>query len=100
MWGVAAAMPVVVAYFRIKAGKHNLVGYAVGATVGVLVLRLHRTEEGYPTTALPTQNFTGALVGCTVGATAGAAVLHFYKNLKGIGLSLIPMQGLNVNGYA
>jgi hypothetical protein len=104
VWGAAAAVPVVVAYFRIKAGKHfltdNLVGYAVGATVGMLVPRLHRTGEGYPATALPKQNFTGALVGCAVGAAAGAVVVHFYKKLHGKDLSLAPMQGLNVNGYA
>jgi membrane-associated phospholipid phosphatase len=104
VWGAAAAVPVVVAYFRIKAGKHfltdNLVGYAVGATVGMLVPRLHRTGEDYPATALPTQNFTGALVGCAVGAAAGAVVVHFYKKLHGKYLSLVPMQGLNINGYA
>ena len=96
-------MPVV-AYFRIRAGKHfltdNLVGYAVGATVGVLVPRLHRVGDGYPAVALPAQDSTGALLGCAVGATAGVVVLHFYKQLPGKGISLVPVQGLNVNGYA
>ncbi|TDN38811.1 phosphatase PAP2 family protein [Hymenobacter sp. UV11] len=104
VWGAAAAVPVVVAYFRIKAGKHfltdNLVGYAVGATVGVLVPRLHRTAAGYDGAALPPQHFADALIGCAVGATAGVAVLHFYKKLHGKDLSLTPIQGLNVNGYA
>jgi membrane-associated phospholipid phosphatase len=104
VWGAAAAVPVVVAYFRIRAGKHfltdNLVGYAVGATVGVLVPRLHRTGADYPTATLPAQDFTGALLGCAVGATAGAVVLHLYKQLPGKGVSLVPVQGLNVNGYA
>ncbi|OGX84022.1 phosphatase PAP2 family protein [Hymenobacter coccineus] len=104
VWGAAAAVPAVVAYFRIRAGKHflsdNLVGYAVGATVGVLVPRLHRTAAGYDGAALPPQHFADALIGCAVGATAGVAVLHFYKKLHGTGLSLTPIQGLNVNGYA
>lgn len=44
-------MPAAVAYYRIEAGKHfltdNLVGYAVGATVGVLVPQLHK-KAGHP----------------------------------------------------
>jgi membrane-associated phospholipid phosphatase len=104
VWGAAAAVPVVVAYFRIKAGKHfltdNLVGYAVGATIGILVPRLHQTGDGWPAATIPTQDFSGALLSCAVGAAAGAAVLHFYKRLPDTGLSLVPMQGLNVNGYA
>ena len=104
VWGAAAAVPAVVAYFRIRAGKHfltdNLVGYAVGATVGVLVPRLHRTTTGLDATALPPQDFTGSVIGCAVGAVAGAATLHFYKKLHRSGVSAIPMQGLNVNGYA
>ncbi|RZK59425.1 MAG: phosphatase PAP2 family protein, partial [Hymenobacter sp.] len=40
VWGAAAVVPAAVAYFRIEAGKHflsdNIVGYAVGATVGVV----------------------------------------------------------------
>lgn len=46
VWGAAAAVPVVVAYFRIEAGKHflsdNIVGYAVGATAGIVVPQLHK----------------------------------------------------------
>ncbi|MDQ2772316.1 MAG: phosphatase PAP2 family protein [Bacteroidota bacterium] len=104
VWGAAAAVPAVVAYFRIKAGKHfltdNLVGYAVGATVGVLVPRLHRTAAGFDGAALPPQRFTDSLIGSAVGATAGVVVLHFYKKLRGNNVSLTPIQGLNVNGYA
>ena len=103
MW-VAAAVPAVVAYFRIRAGKHfltdNLVGYAVGATVGVLVPRLHRVTSGYDAANVPAQDFTGSLIGCAVGAATGVAVLHFYKKLHGTGISAVPMQGLNRNGYA
>ena len=105
VWGAAAAVPAVVAYFRLRAGKHfltdNLVGYAVGASVGVLVPRLHRSAAGLDNgAALPPQNFTDSLIGCAVGVAAGIAVLHFYKKLHGKDLSMTPMQGLNVNGYA
>ena len=104
VWGAAAAVPAVVAYFRIKAGKHfltdNLVGYAVGATVGVLVPRLHRVNSGYDAANVPAQDFTGSLVGCAVGTAAGVAVLHFYKKLHGTDISAVPVQGMNRNGYA
>jgi hypothetical protein len=46
VWGAAAAVPAAVAYFRIQAGKHflsdNIVGYAVGATAGIVVPQLHK----------------------------------------------------------
>ena len=104
VWGAAAAVPAVVAYFRIRAGKHfltdNLVGYAIGATVGVVVPRLHRRAAGFDAAAVPAQNFTGALIGCGVGAAAGLVALHFYQKVRGSGVSLMPVQGLNVNGYA
>jgi hypothetical protein len=104
VWGAAAAVPAVVAYFRIRAGKHfltdNLVGYAVGATVGVLVPRLHRTGEDMTVAPIPPQHFTDSLIGCAVGSVAGLAVLHFYKRLHGKDLSMTPIQGLNINGYA
>ena len=103
-WGAAAAVPAVVAYFRIRAGKHfltdNLVGYAVGATVGVLVPRLHRVPSGYDAANVPAQDFTGSLIGCAVGAATGVAVLHFYKKRHGTGISAVPVQGLNRSGYA
>jgi membrane-associated phospholipid phosphatase len=104
VWGAAAAVPAVVACFRIRAGKHfltdNLVGYAVGATVGLVVPRLHRVSSGYDAANVPAQDFTGSLIGCAVGAATGVAVLHFYKKLHGTGISVVPMQGLNRNGYA
>jgi membrane-associated phospholipid phosphatase len=104
VWGAAATVPAVVAYFRIQAGKHfltdNLVGYAVGATVGMVVPRLHRTGASLDVAAVPSQNFTGALIGCAVGATAGIVAQHFYKKLHGAGMSWVPLQGVNVNGYA
>lgn len=46
VWTAAAVVPAVVAFTRVKAGKHflsdNIVGYAVGATVGVVVPQLHK----------------------------------------------------------
>ncbi|WP_210466633.1 phosphatase PAP2 family protein [Rufibacter roseolus] len=49
VWGVAAAYPATVGYLRLKAGKHflsdNLVGYAVGAGIGILVPELHKRSR-------------------------------------------------------
>jgi membrane-associated phospholipid phosphatase len=46
VWGLAAAIPAYTGIQRMRAGKHYLtdvlVGYAVGAAVGVLVPRFHR----------------------------------------------------------
>ena len=55
IWTAAALVPAVVAYTRIEAGKHfltdNLVGYTIGATMGVLVPQLHK-KSGQPGVAL------------------------------------------------
>jgi len=49
VWGAAAAVPAAVAYCRVRAGKHflsdNIVGYAVGATMGVVVPQLHKVAS-------------------------------------------------------
>ncbi|WP_144963239.1 phosphatase PAP2 family protein [Gillisia sp. Hel_I_86] len=46
VWGVGAAVPALVGYMRIKAGKHfltdNLIGYGVGAAAGILIPELHK----------------------------------------------------------
>ncbi|WP_276497693.1 phosphatase PAP2 family protein [Pontibacter litorisediminis] len=46
VWAAAATVPAAVAFLRLKAGKHflsdNLVGYAVGTTIGILVPELHK----------------------------------------------------------
>ena len=46
IWGLAAAIPAVVAYNRVAAGKHYpsdvIAGYAVGATLGILIPELHK----------------------------------------------------------
>jgi DNA-binding transcriptional regulator LsrR (DeoR family) len=51
-------VPAAVAYFRIEAGKHflsdNLVGYAVGATMGVVVPQLHK-KGGQGVSIVPVQ---------------------------------------------
>lgn len=104
VWGVAAAVPAVVAYFRVQAGKHflsdNLVGYVVGATVGIMVPRLHRNNTVFDPATVPPQRFLDSAVGVGVGTAAGLVALHFYKKLHVSGVSMVPMQGLNLNGYA
>ncbi|UOQ70120.1 phosphatase PAP2 family protein [Hymenobacter cellulosilyticus] len=59
VWGAAAVIPAVVGYYRLEAGKHflsdNLVGYAVGATVGVLVPQLHKTSRAKGLSVAPLQ---------------------------------------------
>lgn len=49
VWGAAAVIPGITAYLRVKAGKHYpsdvITGYAVGATVGILVPQLHRNNR-------------------------------------------------------
>ncbi len=48
VWGTAAVIPAITAYLRVRAGRHFptdvMVGYLVGAAVGILVPRLHRVE--------------------------------------------------------
>ncbi|MBU6122168.1 phosphatase PAP2 family protein [Hymenobacter siberiensis] len=59
VWGAAAVIPAAVAYFRIEAGKHfltdNLVGYAVGATMGVVVPQLHKVAGRRGLSLMPLQ---------------------------------------------
>ncbi len=49
VWGLAAAIPAVTGYNRIRGGKHYLtdvlLGYAVGTTIGLLIPRIHRVNE-------------------------------------------------------
>ena len=48
VWAFAAAVPALVGYLRYKAGMHflsdNLLGYAVGASAGILVPQLHKIK--------------------------------------------------------
>ncbi|WP_210486666.1 phosphatase PAP2 family protein [Rufibacter aurantiacus] len=50
VWAGAALVPAAVGYLRLEAGKHflsdNLVGYGVGAAVGILVPQLHKKNSG------------------------------------------------------
>ncbi|MFY0625192.1 MAG: phosphatase PAP2 family protein [Reichenbachiella sp.] len=49
LWSSAAAIPALTGYLRIAAGKHFptdvMIGYAVGATIGVLIPHWHRKEK-------------------------------------------------------
>jgi len=59
LWAGAALVPAAVGYYRIEAGKHFLsdvlVGYTIGATVGVLVPQLHKKGDGAGFSVLPLQ---------------------------------------------
>jgi membrane-associated phospholipid phosphatase len=57
VWIAAAAIPAVVAYYRYEAGMHFLsdilIGYGVGAAVGILVPKMHRTKAFRNLTIIP-----------------------------------------------
>lgn len=57
VWAGAALIPAAVAYGRLEAGKHflsdNLLGYAVGASVGILVPHLHKISRNKNFTFIP-----------------------------------------------
>ncbi len=57
VWAGAVIIPAVVAYGRLEAGKHflsdNLIGYGIGATVGILVPQLHKISKNRNYTLLP-----------------------------------------------
>ncbi|WP_345168415.1 phosphatase PAP2 family protein [Nibribacter koreensis] len=61
VWAGAALVPAAVGYLRLEAGKHflsdNLIGYGVGAAVGILVPQLHKTNSNLSIapTAIPMQ---------------------------------------------
>ncbi|OGX88540.1 phosphatase PAP2 family protein [Hymenobacter glacialis] len=59
VWGAAALVPVAVGYYRIEAGKHfltdNMVGYAVGATLGIVVPQLHKVGRSRGVSMVPMQ---------------------------------------------
>ncbi|MBX0333496.1 phosphatase PAP2 family protein [Pontibacter sp. HSC-14F20] len=68
VWLGAAAVPATVGYLRLRAGKHflsdNLLGYAVGAAVGIVVPQLHKKSDnnGFSLnpTIIPTFNGTAS----------------------------------------
>jgi len=51
MWVIAAALPAVTAYYRYESGQHflsdNILGYALGAGVGILVPQFHKTHKNF-----------------------------------------------------
>jgi membrane-associated phospholipid phosphatase len=57
VWTAAASFPLVVAYLRVRAGKHFLsdvlAGYVVGAATGILIPRLHRRQSDRPLSLQP-----------------------------------------------
>jgi membrane-associated phospholipid phosphatase len=73
VWGAAAVVPAAVAFTRVEAGKHflsdNIVGYAVGATMGVVVPQLHKVASRRGISLVPLQgvnlngySYSGVLV--------------------------------------
>ena len=58
VWAGAAAVPAVVGYYRLKAGKHflsdNILGYAMGAAAGILVPQLHKKTNNSGLSISPT----------------------------------------------
>lgn len=57
VWAIAAAIPASVGYLRFKAGQHflsdNLLGYAIGASAGILIPQLHKNYGTKNVTILP-----------------------------------------------
>jgi hypothetical protein len=51
IWVIAAALPAVTAYYRYEAGQHflsdNILGYVLGAGVGILVPQFHKTHKDF-----------------------------------------------------
>jgi hypothetical protein len=68
IWGGAAITPAVVGYLRLEAGKHFLsdiiIGYAVGAGVGILVPQLHKksNNSGFSLAPIKTSTHDGAAI--------------------------------------
>ncbi|GAA4507344.1 hypothetical protein GCM10023172_37810 [Hymenobacter ginsengisoli] len=65
VWAAAALVPAAVAFTRVEAGKHflsdNITGYAVGATMGVVVPQLHKmaSRRGISVSPLQGVNING-----------------------------------------
>lgn len=60
VWAGAALVPAAVGYLRLKAGQHflsdNLLGYAVGAGIGILVPQLHKKGSSSSFSISPSMN--------------------------------------------
>ena len=63
IWAAAAAVPATVGYLRLRAGKHflsdNILGYAIGASVGILVPELHKRDTGIALLPVSTPEYDG-----------------------------------------
>ena len=65
VWAAAAAVPTVVAYQRLRAGKHflsdNILGFVVGAGAGILIPQLHKktNQTGLSVTPVMGLNYQG-----------------------------------------
>ena len=57
VWAGAALLPALVGYGRLEAGKHflsdNLVGYTLGASIGILVPHLHKISKNKNFSLMP-----------------------------------------------
>ncbi|MBW7465804.1 phosphatase PAP2 family protein [Pontibacter aydingkolensis] len=68
LWSAAAALPVAVGYLRMRAGKHflsdNIIGYTVGASIGILVPELHKRARNSNANLFPvtTPAYRGAML--------------------------------------
>lgn len=66
VWAGAALIPATVGYLRLRAGKHfltdNLLGYGIGAGVGILVPHLHKISKKKNYTLLPVTGYYDGFV--------------------------------------
>lgn len=57
VWAAAAVVPATVGYLRLRGGQHflsdNLLGYGIGATVGILIPHLHKKTNNTNLSILP-----------------------------------------------
>lgn len=66
VWAAAAVTPAAVGYLRLRAGKHflsdNIIGYTLGASVGILVPHLHKkvNNSGFSLVPVKTPTHEGA----------------------------------------
>ena len=69
IWTAAAAVPALVAYQRLRAGKHfltdNLLGYGVGAACGILIPQLHKKTNQTNLSVAPVVGFNYQGMGLT-----------------------------------
>lgn len=66
VWAAAAAVPATVGYLRLRAGKHflsdNILGYAIGASIGILVPELHKRGSKVALLPASTAEYDGIAV--------------------------------------